>query len=101
VYVASPVKVSRAEIVAASSPQKHKPLRAELVQERRKGRDDRRVEGACRGFRCRNRSFLLGLLRLDLFRIGFQCLNFRRKLLLSLLSKTLWLISGLSALTNF
>jgi hypothetical protein len=101
VYIASPVKVSDTEIVAVSSPQKHKLLRAELVQERRKGRDDPRVESACRGFLCRNRSFLLGLLRLDLFRIGFPWLNFRRKLLLSLLSQTLCRISGLSDLTNF
>jgi hypothetical protein len=95
------VKVSRAEIVAASSLQEHKPLPAELVEERRKGRDDARVERACRGFRRRNRSLLLSLLCFDLFRTGFQWLNFRRKLLLSLLSKTLCCISGLSELTNF
>jgi hypothetical protein len=42
--VPAPVKVSRAETVAASAPQKRKPLPAELVEERRKGRDDPRVE---------------------------------------------------------
>jgi hypothetical protein len=39
VFVASPVKVSNAKTVAASSPQKHKPLPEELIEERRKGRD--------------------------------------------------------------
>jgi hypothetical protein len=39
VFVASPVKVSNAETAAASSRQKHKPFPAELVEERRKGRD--------------------------------------------------------------
>jgi hypothetical protein len=38
------VKVLSAETVAASSPQKHKPLPAELVEERRKERDDQRVQ---------------------------------------------------------
>jgi hypothetical protein len=42
--VAPPVKVSRAETVAASAPQKHKPLPAELVEERRQAREDQRVE---------------------------------------------------------
>jgi hypothetical protein len=40
VSVASLVKVYRAETVAISSPQKHKSLPAELVEEWRKGRDD-------------------------------------------------------------
>jgi hypothetical protein len=39
------VKVSRAETVAASAPQKRKPLPAELAEERRQGQDDQRVEG--------------------------------------------------------
>jgi hypothetical protein len=39
VFVASPVKVSNAETVAGASRQKHKPLPAELVEERRKVRD--------------------------------------------------------------
>jgi hypothetical protein len=57
VSVASPVKVSRTEIFVISSPQKHKPLPAELVEERRKGRDDQRVQfrsssGACGRFCC-------------------------------------------------
>jgi hypothetical protein len=43
------VKVSRAETVAASAPQKHKPLPAELSEGRRQGRDDQRVEGGGSG----------------------------------------------------
>jgi hypothetical protein len=42
--VASPVKVSSTETVAASSPKKHKLLPAELVEERRKERDEARVQ---------------------------------------------------------
>jgi hypothetical protein len=44
----SPVKVSSAESVATSALQKHKPLTVELVEERRKGRDDPQVERASR-----------------------------------------------------
>jgi hypothetical protein len=44
-----PVKVTHAETVAASSLQKHKQLCAELVEGRRKGRDDPRVELSSRG----------------------------------------------------
>jgi hypothetical protein len=40
---ASRVKASSAETVAASAPQKRKPIRAELAEERREGRDGPRV----------------------------------------------------------
>jgi hypothetical protein len=44
---------------------------------------------------------VLSLLRPDLFRTGFQWLNFRRKLLLSLLSKTLCRLGCFFELINF
>jgi hypothetical protein len=40
VSVASPVKIFSAEIVAISSPQKHKSLPVELIEERWKVGDD-------------------------------------------------------------
>jgi hypothetical protein len=65
VTVASPVKVSRAETVADSAPHERKPLPAELVEERRKGRDSPRVERSCPGLQYCNRALLPDPLHLE------------------------------------
>jgi hypothetical protein len=44
VAVASVLKTFRAETVVISSPQKHKPFPVELVEKRRKGRNDSRIQ---------------------------------------------------------
>jgi hypothetical protein len=62
--VALPVKVSRAETVAAYAPQKHKPLPAELVEQPRKGRDDLRVQPGSARLRWRTARLLLLLVLL-------------------------------------
>jgi hypothetical protein len=70
--VASPVKVCRGETIAASAPQKRKPFRAELAEERRKGRDDLRVKESRLDLQGRNSEpQLLNLCRkLPLRRLG-------------------------------